>query len=1023
MFEKSLVDLIRGLRSHKGNEAEYIQAAIKECRGEIRSQDMDLKATALLKLIYLEMFGYDMSWAAFNVLEVMSSAKPMQKRVGYLAAVQTFRPDTDVLMLATNLLKKDLSSPSIPTMSLPLITLPHIITSSLALSILNDLLPRLSHSQPVVRKKTIVTLYRLALVYPETLRVAWPKIKERLMDEEENSSVTAATVNVVCELGWRRPQDFLSLAPRLFELLIEGGNNWMAIKIIKLFAVLTPLEPRLVKKLVKPLMNLIQTTTAMSLLYECVNGIIQGGILSGTDGDLEQDEVAKLCIKKLREMIVVDGDPNLKYVALLAFNKIATTYPVLVSLQEDVILNCLDDPDLSIRLQALELATGIISTENLQSVVNRLMKQLSREPKVAQADEDHEEEMTDMEQKLIPDKRSTELPTLPADYRRQVMGKILDMCSDNYYQNISDFEWYLDILLRLVGLLPPEDQDGHDSEQVAGPNLSASSVAGRIGQQLLDIAVRVKELRPDTTQAVEKLVLISNRDILFPAEGAGKGEVLKSAAWVVGEYPHFLNSPYETINSLIHESSSSLPHATVAVYVQAIPKVLAHISRDSAQNWAPARRMTFTLLLARIIDFLEKQSTHPNLEVQERSVEYLELLHLASDAISAQSAEEDSPPALITTAIPSLFHGGELNPVAPGAQHKVPLPLDINLDDPINIDLAKILNQSQIEGMEDINTDEYHTFYHEREKQPLAATLSAHKPTISYPEEPEEPLSYQSAPESPTTLTRRKAERTARSRDDPFYIPPSDDTATTMHDIMSHENGQSLDLDTIPIVSLQLEPTNGGIEQPKPKKKKPKTRKFNIASDETIESPTDPAHQAITTSTSTQRRPPNLLTVDSSNLLSSTSLLEDPPLSSQTRPLGGLSTLNNYDETADADADPEMAAAVREVERLRLVMQRDQERAQVTYSASGEGDAGEGEGVVIKRKAKKKNRERGGQQEQEVGGDAGTAAVEGEVVKKKKKKKKEKIAEEGVAGGEVVELTTGGQGGNHEEAFRAQGEE
>lgn len=65
-----------------------------------------MKATALLKLIYLEMFGHDMSWASFHVLEVMSSTKHLQKRVGYLGAVQSFRPDTEVLMLATNLLKK-----------------------------------------------------------------------------------------------------------------------------------------------------------------------------------------------------------------------------------------------------------------------------------------------------------------------------------------------------------------------------------------------------------------------------------------------------------------------------------------------------------------------------------------------------------------------------------------------------------------------------------------------------------------------------------------------------------------------------------------------------------------------------------------------------------------------------------------------------------------------------------------------------------------------------------------------------
>jgi AP-3 complex subunit delta-1 len=113
MFEKSLYDLIKGLRSHKGAEDEYIQSSLRECKAEIKSQDMDRKATALLKIIYLEMFGYDMSWASFHVLEVMSSTKYLQKRVGYLGAMQSFRSDTEVLMLATNLLKKVLVHRSI----------------------------------------------------------------------------------------------------------------------------------------------------------------------------------------------------------------------------------------------------------------------------------------------------------------------------------------------------------------------------------------------------------------------------------------------------------------------------------------------------------------------------------------------------------------------------------------------------------------------------------------------------------------------------------------------------------------------------------------------------------------------------------------------------------------------------------------------------------------------------------------------------------------------------------------------
>lgn len=50
----------------------------------------------------------------------------------------------------------------------------------------------------------------------------------------------------------------------------------------------------------------------MSLLYECINGIIQGGILGNSD-DSGTDEIATLCVNKLRGMIMIDGDPNREY--------------------------------------------------------------------------------------------------------------------------------------------------------------------------------------------------------------------------------------------------------------------------------------------------------------------------------------------------------------------------------------------------------------------------------------------------------------------------------------------------------------------------------------------------------------------------------------------------------------------------------------------------------------------------------------------------------------------------------------
>jgi len=986
MFEKSLVDLIRGLRGHKGSEAEYIQGAIKECRAEIRSQDMDVKATAVLKLIYLEMFGYDMTWAAFNVLEVMSSAKQHLKRTGYLAAVQSFRPDTEILMLAENLLKKDLSSPSIPVLSLPLVTLPHIITSSLALSILSDLLPRLSHSQPAVRKKTLVTLYRLALVYPETLRVAWPKIKDRLLDEREDSSVTAATINVVCELGWRRPQDFLPLAPRLFDLLIEGGNNWMAIKIIKLFAILTPLEPRLMKKLVRPLTNLIQKTSAMSLLYECINGIIQGGILDGAESGVDVEEVASLCISKLRGMIVVEGDPNLKYVALLAFNKVVTSHPMLVSRQQDVILRCLDDPDISIKMQALELVSGMVSSDNLQSVVDRLLKQLARVPTAA-ADagiNGHAEDMesTDLEQKLTPDKRGSETQPLPDEYRHEVITRILDMCSTNTYANISDFEWYIEVLVQLVRHLPARKTSELTSTR-STPKDGVSALALRIGSQLLDIAVRVKELRAETTKACESLLFISNRNTLFASHGSGLNEVLKTAAWVCGEFPSYLTSPYDVLNTLVHDSSRTLQPSTLSSYIQNIPKVYTHIVSGASRDWNASRRTTQSLLLARILAFLEDLSAHPNLEVQERSVEFLELLKVASEALSSQEHDALEAPLLLTSAVPGLFSGMDLNPVSSAAQKKVPLPSDLDLEAPINPDLNNILQSSQTADDTDEDYTVFESFYHDREPVTTTATTLQPSNTSRLPEPTEsEPISYQSAPESPTTISRRKAERRARARDDPFYIPSGG--SSPIHNVLSESNGVDFDIDSIPIIDLQIDPTQTQPQSASPQKRKKKPlRKFVVAADETLDPSLSsdsgtPQRSASPATATRQARPTrNLLTVDSSDL----------------RAFSLEGSDNDYTTKLDIERreaeEAEMAAAIREVEQKRLEMQREIER-QGTQVAEGV----DVEGTVVKRKKKKKVVKEADDRKG-VGGADAEEGEEKEVVKKKKKKKKGPVVAEG----------------------------
>lgn len=61
----------------------------------------------------------------------------------------------------------------------------------------------------------------------------------------------------------------------------------------------------------------------MSLLYECINGIIQGGILGDSEDD-GREEIASLCVSKLRGMITFNGDANCEYTSLNGCNATLT---------------------------------------------------------------------------------------------------------------------------------------------------------------------------------------------------------------------------------------------------------------------------------------------------------------------------------------------------------------------------------------------------------------------------------------------------------------------------------------------------------------------------------------------------------------------------------------------------------------------------------------------------------------------------------------------------------------------------
>jgi AP-3 complex subunit delta-1 len=600
MFEKTLTDIVKGIRASKRDTALYISQCIAEIKTEINSSDMYVKANALQKLTFLQMMGFGMSWASFATIEVMSSPRFAHKRIGYLAASQGFTQDTEVILLTTNLLKKELRGAlgggmnGVYEAGLAVNCISNIVTEDLSQDLLPELTNLTQHPQPYLRKKAILCLFKVFIKYPQGLRLTFAQIQQCLGDSD--SSVVSCAVNVITELSDTNPKNYLHLAPAFFDLLTTSSNNWMLIKVVKLLGSLVPEEPRLARKLLEPLAAIVRNTPAKSLLYEAVHAItLCLPYCRKSDGSMPPivPEIVTLCAKTLRDF-VEERDQNLKYLGLVGFSSLMISHPKVLTATDyrPLILACLSDEDVTIRSRALGLLTGMASRKNLMELVSQLMQHV-------------------------------ELAS--GSYKLDLVAKIVEMCSGEKYALLQNFSWYLDILFQL------------------GHMRGLDTHADLLRYQVTDVALRVLPVRAYAVRRSIEILLEGEQDADQSAadidgdNGRGKhimSDILPAAAWIIGEYSDLMpdavsnsnavyiyndssEGPYHSIVQAVTAPSNStkLPTSTQKVYIQAGMKVFAAASANMQVSDAELEACVKTLV-SNLTVYM--QST--DVEVQERAL-------------------------------------------------------------------------------------------------------------------------------------------------------------------------------------------------------------------------------------------------------------------------------------------------------------------------------------------------------------------------------------------------------------------
>lgn len=119
-------------------------------------------------------------------------------------------------------------------------------------------------------------------------------------------------------------------------------------------------------------------------------------------------------------------------------------YPRIISDMKDLILQCLEDKDVTIKYRALDLICGVVNQKNIKAIIHKISKHCI---------------------------------TAEGAYKNYLVEKIITTCAKDNYKNIANFKWYLKILIKLT-----EMKDIEHGKLIAF--------------QLMNTNIRVKSIRP-----------------------------------------------------------------------------------------------------------------------------------------------------------------------------------------------------------------------------------------------------------------------------------------------------------------------------------------------------------------------------------------------------------------------------------------------------------------------------------------------------------------------------------------------
>ncbi|XP_039292459.1 AP-1 complex subunit gamma-1 isoform X3 [Nilaparvata lugens] len=386
-----LRDLIRQIRAAR-TAAEERAVINKECatiRSTFREEDSVWRCRNIAKLLYIHMLGYPAHFGQLECLKLIASPRFTDKRIGYLGAMLLLDERQDVHLLITNSLKNDLNSSTQFVVGLALCTLGAIASPEMSRDLASEVERLMKSPNGYVRKKAALCAFRIVLKVPELMEIFLPATRSLLSEKNHGVLITGVTlITEMCENSidtlqhFKKDACFREIVPNLVRILknlilagyspehdVSGVSDpFLQVKILRLLRILGKNDAE-ASEAMNDILAQVATNTETSknvgntILYETVLSIM----------DIKSESGLRVLAINILGRFLLNNDKNIRYVALNTLLKTVYVDTSAVQRHRTTILECLKDPDVSIRRRALELSLALVNANNVRTMMKELL--------------------------------------------------------------------------------------------------------------------------------------------------------------------------------------------------------------------------------------------------------------------------------------------------------------------------------------------------------------------------------------------------------------------------------------------------------------------------------------------------------------------------------------------------------------------------------------------------------------------------------------------------------------------------